>query len=60
MSLCFASLGRRRRISPVAGSAVLRDSSFFVGLVQFNNSPRDLQNVSSDLQSYRSRVPRPR
>ena len=57
MSLCLASLGRRR-ISPVAGFAVLRDSS--LGLVQFNNSPRDLQIVSSDLPSYRSRVPRPR
>ena len=57
MSLCLASLGRRR-ISPVAGSAVLRDSS--LGLVQFNISPIDLQIVSSDLQSYRSRVPRPR
>ena len=57
MSLCLASLGRRR-MSPVAGSAVLRDSS--LGLVQFNISPIDLQIVSSDLQSYRSRVPRPR
>ena len=57
MSLCFASSGRRRRISPLAGSAVLRDSP----LVWFSSI---LQEISKCLFRSPNRivvdVPRPR